>query len=63
MNINLLRKPLRLLLRQITKWLAVLEFFDKETYIGRLRNYAEPFAYNVASCRVLEKRDFNMRVH
>lgn len=28
-----------------------------------IRIYAEPFAYNIVSCRVLEKQDFNTRVH
>lgn len=28
-----------------------------------IRIYAEPFGYNIASCRGLKKQDFNMRVH
>lgn len=32
--------------------------FDKSDII---RIYAEPFAYNIASCRVLKKQGFNMR--
>lgn len=34
--------------------------FEKSDVI---RIYAEPFAYNAPSCRVLEKPDFNMRAH
>lgn len=34
--------------------------FDKSNIV---RIYAEPFSYNKASCRVLEKRDFYMKAH
>ena len=37
----------------------ICEYVFKNSDI--LRIYAEPFAYNIGSCRVLEKQVFNMR--
>lgn len=39
----------------------ICEYVFKNSDI--LRIYAEPFAYNTGSCRVLEKQVFNMREH
>ena len=39
----------------------ICEFVFSKSDIIRI--YAEPFAYNTASCRALEKQGFNMRAH